>query len=88
MNLLFVKPLEPSEQTNMTVVTNRHTYLFDLVASPRAKPLYVLRFTYPEPPPEEDEEQILHQRLDRIAARLGEGAFSSPASLPQEHSPL
>ena len=23
-NLLFVKPLEPSAQTNMTVVTNRH----------------------------------------------------------------
>mgnify|MGYP001975013502 CR=1 FL=1 len=54
-NLLFVKPLQPSAQTNMTVVTNRHTYLFDLVASPRAKPLYVLRFTYPEPPPEEAE---------------------------------
>ncbi|NCQ65029.1 MAG: TrbG/VirB9 family P-type conjugative transfer protein, partial [Alphaproteobacteria bacterium] len=57
-DLLFVKPLQPTAQTNMTVVTNRHTYLFDLVASPRAKPLYVLRFTYPDPPPEEDEEQL------------------------------
>ncbi|MEL7728673.1 TrbG/VirB9 family P-type conjugative transfer protein [Citromicrobium bathyomarinum] len=57
-NLLFVKPLEPSAQTNMTVVTNRHTYFFDLVASPRAKPMYVLRFTYPEPPPEEVDEQL------------------------------
>lgn len=57
-NLLFVKPLEPTAQTNMTVVTNRHTYLFDLVASPRAKPLYVLRFTYPDPPPEEAEAQL------------------------------
>lgn len=47
-NLLFVKPLSPTATTNMTVVTDRHTYLFDLVASPRAKPLYVLRFTYPE----------------------------------------
>ena len=57
-NLLFVKPLQPSAKTNMTVVTNRHTYLFDLVASPRSKPLYVLRFLYPEPPPGEDEEQL------------------------------
>tara|TARA_B100000749_G_C18377001_1_gene444270 strand:- start:158 stop:946 length:789 start_codon:yes stop_codon:yes gene_type:complete len=55
-NLLFVKPLEPNAKTNMTVVTNRHTYLFDLVASPRSKPLYVLRFAYPEPSPEELEE--------------------------------
>lgn len=52
-NLLFVKPLSPTATTNMTVVTDRHTYLFDLVASPRAKPLYVLRFTYPDEPEEE-----------------------------------
>jgi type IV secretion system protein VirB9 len=48
-NLLFVKPLAERAATNMTVITNRHTYLFDLVASPRnATPLYVLSFTYPE----------------------------------------
>ena len=52
-NLLFVKPLSPSAATNMTVITDRHTYLFDLVASPRAKPLYVLTFTYPDEPEEE-----------------------------------
>ncbi|MGB3711722.1 MAG: TrbG/VirB9 family P-type conjugative transfer protein [Erythrobacter sp.] len=47
-SILFVKPLEPSARTNMTVVTNRRTYLFDLVASPRNAPLYVLQFRYPE----------------------------------------
>ena len=47
-NLLFVKPLQPTAATNMTVVTNKRTYLFDLVASPRARPLYILTFTYPE----------------------------------------
>ncbi|OBX19552.1 type VI secretion protein [Erythrobacter sp. QSSC1-22B] len=52
-NLLFVKPLEPRASTNMTVVTNKRTYLFDLVASPNAKPLYVLSFTYPDEPEEE-----------------------------------
>jgi len=46
--LLFVKPLAVSARTNMTVVTNRRTYLFDLVASPRNAPLYVLQFRYPE----------------------------------------
>ncbi len=54
-NLLFVKPLNPNAVTNMTVVTDQHTYLFDLVAKPSAKPLYVLRFTYPEAPEVEDE---------------------------------
>ena len=50
-NLLFVKPLADRASTNMTVVTDRHTYLFDLVASPTNRnPLYVLSFTYPNDP--------------------------------------
>jgi type IV secretion system protein VirB9 len=49
-NLLFVKPLGPNARTNMTVVTDRHMYLFDLAASPTAPPVYVLRFTYPNEP--------------------------------------
>ncbi|GGC06432.1 P-type conjugative transfer protein VirB9 [Novosphingobium endophyticum] len=51
-DLLFVKPLESTARTNMTVVTNRHTYFFDLVASPKARPLYMLRFTYKDEPQE------------------------------------
>jgi len=48
-NLLFVKPLSERAATNMTVVTDRHTYLFDLVASPAHRdPLYVLAFSYPK----------------------------------------
>ena len=50
-NLLFVKPLTERAATNMTVVTDKRTYLFDLVASPANRnPLYVLSFTYPEEP--------------------------------------
>lgn len=45
-NLLFVKPLEAGARTNMTVVTDRHTYFFDLVASGTTEPVYMLRFTY------------------------------------------
>lgn len=46
--ILFVKPLEPAARTNMTVVTDKRTYLFDLVASPKNSALYVLQFRYPE----------------------------------------
>ncbi|MXO57956.1 type VI secretion protein [Altererythrobacter salegens] len=49
-NLLFVKPLADRAVTNMTVITNEHTYLFDLMANPKNEsPLYVLSFTYPTP---------------------------------------
>ncbi|MXO89206.1 TrbG/VirB9 family P-type conjugative transfer protein [Pontixanthobacter aquaemixtae] len=54
-NHLFVKPLDPTARTNMTVITDRHTYLFDLVANPKARPLYVLRFAYPEEPEQQEE---------------------------------
>jgi type IV secretion system protein VirB9 len=51
-NLLFVKPMTlKAPVTNMTVVTDRHTYLFELRQS-RAVPTYLLRFAYaPEPAP-------------------------------------
>lgn len=47
-SMLFVKPLEPAARTNLTVVTTRRTYLFDLIANGRAAPLYVLQFRYPD----------------------------------------
>jgi type IV secretion system protein VirB9 len=46
-NLLFVKPLAIRARTNMTVVTDRRAYFFDLVAGPASRPVYLLRFTYP-----------------------------------------
>lgn len=46
--IIFVKPLDPIARTNMTVVTDKRTYLFDLVASPKSSALYVLQFRYPE----------------------------------------
>jgi type IV secretion system protein VirB9 len=52
-NLLFVKPLGERAATNMTVVTDKHTYFFDLVANPANRnALYVLAFTYPDEPEE------------------------------------
>jgi type IV secretion system protein VirB9 len=49
-NLLFVKPVGARAHTNMTVITDQRTYLFDLVASTAAAPVYMLRFSYPMPP--------------------------------------
>jgi type IV secretion system protein VirB9 len=49
-DLLFLKPTAASARTNMTVITDQHTYLFDLVSAPGIAPVYMLRFTYPVPP--------------------------------------
>lgn len=47
-SLLFVKPLAPRSRTNMTVITDRRTYMFDLVAGDKwTTPLYALKFSYP-----------------------------------------
>lgn len=52
-NLLFLKPLDRTAATNMTVVTDRRRYVFELVvAGPKAttKDLaYVVRFLVPTP---------------------------------------
>ena len=49
-NLLFLKPLATRARTNMTVVTDQRRYLFELVnAGAGARPVYTLRFLYPEP---------------------------------------
>jgi type IV secretion system protein VirB9 len=57
-SILFVKPLEPTARTNLTVVTSRRTYLFDLIASPRNAPLYVLKFRYPDIERAEEEARL------------------------------
>ncbi len=49
-NLLFARPLDAAAVTNMTVVTDKRTYLFDLVASAKDQPVYMLSFTYRDAP--------------------------------------
>jgi type IV secretion system protein VirB9 len=51
-NRLFIKPLEKNIRTNMTIITNKRTYQFDIVAKEledgEEKDLvYVIRFHYP-----------------------------------------
>jgi type IV secretion system protein VirB9 len=71
-NLLFVKPLSARARTNMTVITDRRTYFFDLVASPTSRPLYMLRFTYPAEPKAEVQQASLPP-LNAEEARVAEG---------------
>jgi type IV secretion system protein VirB9 len=52
-NRLFIKPMEKNIRTNMTVITNKKTYQFDIVAKElddgEEKDLvYVVRFYYPK----------------------------------------
>lgn len=52
-NRLFIKPLEKNIRTNMTIITNKRTYQFDIVSKEleegQEKDLvYVVRFYYPK----------------------------------------
>lgn len=80
-NMLFVKPLARAARTNLTVVTDQRTYVFDLVANPAVRPLYVLRFTYPDAPrpAPRPERPALSAEEAQLAA--GTGAPVDPAVL-------
>jgi type IV secretion system protein VirB9 len=50
---LFIKPLEENIHTNMTIITNKRTYQFDVIsrtsdASVNQELVYVVRFFYPD----------------------------------------
>lgn len=52
-NRLFIKPMEKNIRTNMTIITNKRTYQFDLVAKEledgdEKDLVYVIRFYYPK----------------------------------------
>lgn len=53
-NRLFIKPMEKNIRTNMTVITNKRTYQFDLISQVLEDEnddmdlVYVIRFIYPK----------------------------------------
>jgi type IV secretion system protein VirB9 len=47
---LFIKPLIAGARSNLMVVTDRRTYLFDLEAPRTGQPVYALSFNYPDYP--------------------------------------
>jgi type IV secretion system protein VirB9 len=76
-SLLFVKPLNSHSRTNMTVVTDKRTYMFDLVAGGKeAAAMYALKFSYPNEkkpePPKPAQQQVVNptQQAAMTAERL------------------
>ena len=56
---LFIKPLEDNMHTNMTIITNKRAYQFDLFSKKiegkfDKELVYVMRFYYPEDNKEQD----------------------------------
>lgn len=50
---IFIKTLEENIHTNMTIITNKRTYQFDIISKPPSENFdkelsYVVRFFYPE----------------------------------------
>lgn len=82
-NLLFVKPLSARARTNMTVVTDRRTYFFDLVAAPGSSPLYVLRFTYPDEP-----KPPVQAAAGNMSAEEAQALAGPPAEAPVDPATL
>ena len=84
-NMLFIKPLSARARTNMTVVTDRHTYVFDLVAQGSGTPLYVLRFTYPEEPKAKAGQQLADAGL---TTEEQQALSSEPGTAPVDPASL
>jgi type IV secretion system protein VirB9 len=61
-NLLFLKPVEPKAHTNLTVVSDKRTYAFELIAVNLLAQIdqmnYIVRFRYPQ-----DEEAKVQAQL-------------------------
>lgn len=89
--ILFVKPLEPAARTNMTVVTDKRTYLFDLVASPKSAALYVLQFRYPELEKAAEEARLAAaaeaEAKAQLAANAIDPATGGPVTPPKPSEP-
>lgn len=74
-NHLFLKPRAAQVATNLTVLTNRRTYLFDYEAEPRspdpsgADVIYALRFEYPAVPEHAASRERRQVETDLVAAQ-------------------
>ena len=73
---LFLKPLARATATNMTVITDRRVYMFDLVARSAGAAVYAMRFRYPDEKPNAAEAS----KVAETAADPGAASFM-PAQL-------
>ena len=66
-NRLFLKPIEQDATTNMTIITNKHTYFFELHADDAkdisdSKLIFELRIVYPG----ENNDQTVKNNIDHV----------------------
>ena len=91
-NLLFLKPIDRLAVTNMTVVTDKRRYAFELLVSPdrarQSEMAYVIRFRYPQagpttvvdlPPP--PVEQVLPPEAWNFAYTVTGSKDTTPATV-------
>jgi len=66
-NMIFIKPTALNSNTNMTVVTNKHNYYFNVSSNTHlmgkpSHPVYAIKFNYPE----EERAQKENQRKEAL----------------------
>ena len=74
-NFLALKPTRVGSDTNMTIVTNKHTYYFHLISESDGNPTYAVKFNYPM------------DRLTSIKAAKGFTAQQNNALVSAHHAP-
>jgi len=89
-NRIFIKPIEENPQTNMTVVTNKRTYQFELHGKHASNVrdqdmIFVLRFTYPG---ETDVSFLDKSRVPEISQNPGRYNQNYTLSGPDRISPI
>lgn len=78
-NRIFIKPVEPDAATNMTIVTNKRTYIFKLDSSAKQDDAtFLVRFVYPNA---NMTEVLSSGSLDQTSGRLAESTSSPDLNL-------
>ncbi|RUR14043.1 P-type conjugative transfer protein VirB9 [Legionella septentrionalis] len=90
-NMLFVKPTALNSNTNMTVITNQHTYYFqmssnkNLEANPSLQ-TYALKFTYPVPKIKQSSASVQKNRVSQAPKAINTAyRFSGSSQLVPLH---
>ena len=71
-NMMFVKPTAYDSHTNMTVVTNKHTYYFTMDSNAQGEngqraATYAIKFIYPDEQKNKVEQEIIEQEKQKQA---------------------
>lgn len=93
-NRLFLKPLEQDATTNMTLITNKHTYLFELHARDTddindKDMVFIMRFIYPDG----SDSQTVSHYMDSVPEpdleeNRGKYNFNYTISGSEEYAPI